>query len=227
MVASLRRVAPECTVIQCSDSTSPVASGVTDVFRLNRPSTSQFMLERVQSFAALGLRVPAVYVDTDLLWLRTFSPAMALGGHDAILCRRSFNRDTPFNSSFADKVFSNQQQRVIEKTFEFAEHSGKTLGNVFPYLACFTVTGSCRPWRLILENLQSLPPKYLEWYGDQEAIRNLADAGRIRFSLIDEKVCACLPEHLKDCPEPPLTVHFKGGKRKAAMLAAARHLKLL
>lgn len=227
MVASLKRVAPECRIIQCSDSVSPVVSGVTDVFRLNQPSKSQFMLERVQSFANLGLRSPAVYVDTDLLWLRTFSPGMALGKQDAIFCRRSFNLNTPFNSTFADRVFSNQHQRVIDKTIDFHEHSGRTLGNVFPYLACFTITGSYQTWELVLQNLRNLHPKYLEWYGDQEAIRNLTEAKSIRFSLIDEKVCACLPEHLKDCTEPPLTVHFKGGKRKPAMLSAARHLKLI
>jgi hypothetical protein len=228
MVASVKRVYDAVTVIQCSDANSPAAEGVDLVFRSKGTSDLLFMRERVQLFSDLNLDVPAVYVDGDLLWLRSIGVPETLGEDlEAVFCRRSFKSEEPFNPRFTDKVFSQKSQSFVAKKFDFPEYAGQRLGEVFPYVACFTIARNGRVWQKILANLETLPERYLHWYGDQEAIKRTVAKGTLRFSTIDERLCACLPEYLKEMGSPPITVHFKGGVRKGSMLAAARHLNLV
>lgn len=161
------------------------------------------MTSRVNAFKELNLQTPAIYLDTDILVTGRIPQLETMSAESVMLCRRSFMRDAVFNTGF--------------RGYDYREHSGKTLDQVYPYLACFTVTGSGRFWSEIALILDKLDEKYSIWYGDQEAIRQWVEGGDVeQAKLLKESVVACLPEYVqKDAP--PLCVHFKGAQRKKLM----------
>jgi hypothetical protein len=160
------------------------------------------MTFRLECFSKLGLSEPAVYLDTDMLVLGKIIPKMILKNSQVICCERSFGRDGLINTSF--------------KGMDLKEYMNKTFGEIYPILAAFTLTENSSFWTECFQELLKLDPKFHWWYGDQEAMRNVANGGKFRIGYLPESQIACLPEFAtKD--NPPLCLHFKGPKRKAFM----------
>ncbi len=111
------------------------------------------------------------------------------------------------------------------KGMDLAEYEGKTLGEVYPIIACFTVTRSPRFWQECLANLMQLDGKFHYWYGDQEAMRNVVRTDRFKVRYLPESKVACLPEYA-DPANLPLGLHFKGPARKEWMIPAFNQLLL-
>ncbi len=140
-------------------------------------------------------------------------PEMILDGYDVAVCRREFNRSDLLNTRF--------------RGLDLSEYSGKTLDDVYPYVACATVTDGGSFWADCLVNLTSLHRKFHYWYGDQEAIRNIVGSGKYRSVLLPESIYGCLPEYSARISPGPSPLHFKGPGRKPMMLEYARRLKIL
>lgn len=154
-----------------------------------------------------------------MLWLGRFDPQCALGDNDALVCQRSFNRETVFNPKVERTETDPVTGRISTNTLDFSEYAGKTLNSVFPILACFTVTLDSGWWAKLLPIIHQLPSKYLDWYGDQEALKILLKQPnhQERIGFLPERVVACLPEALGAVPTPPVAIHFKGKSRKGLM----------
>ena len=166
------------------------------------------MIERIEAFKSLGLSTPAVYIDTDIIWLRPLDIPNLLSYYCAVVCERSFYGETFFKSTQSHGVC-------------FPEHNGKTLGEVFPILACFTISASYHFWEELAEVLYSLPDRYKTWYGDQEALKILLSNHRDVIGSLPERDVACLPEFFRPNQRVPYAVHFKGPSRKSQMFEAA------
>lgn len=201
LVLSIRMRMPSAQVVQCSDAATPAAPGVDRVFR-HDGDARRLMTFRMEAFAALGLSAPAVYLDSDMLLLSPPPVDALLGGNDAVLCRRSSGRDEPFNTHL--------------RGLDFSEYEGMTMDEVYPYLACFTVARDAGFWARCRDVLAALDPKFHLWYGDQEALRRVAQDPGVRCSAVEERLSACLPEAAGGGNEPWL-LHFKGERRKALM----------
>jgi hypothetical protein len=202
LVQSIRRVDPEASVIQCSDEVTEEVPGVSKVSRF-ASDPKNLMTARLEAFANLGLDCPAMYLDTDMLMIGLVDPNSILESHDVMLCRRVFDCDARHSGS----------QRGIE----YPEHAGRPLGEVYPYLACATVTSDARFWVELTDEIDTLDSRFHRWYGDQEAMRIWAEKrGSSRFGCLPESVYACLPEHAKFVGDEKL-LHFKGHWRKASM----------
>lgn len=202
LVQSIRTFHPQADIIQCTDLASKEVPEVTRNFRMEG-NVSNLMTFRLQCFAALALKRTAIYMDTDMLLVKPCDPEKILSDADAALCERSFGRDDLINPNL--------------RNLDFSEHKGKTFGQIYPFLACFTVTRDSSFWKAAHEELLNLPEKFHIWYGDQEALRNLAtarDQNKLRIKKIPESVYACLPEQIGP---PPRVLHFKGLRRKPAM----------
>jgi hypothetical protein len=210
LVRSLRTVHGQAEIIQCSDQSSPVVGGVDAVHRI-AGDTGNLMTFRLASFAGLNRSCPAFYLDTDMLCVKPLDPEASLDGCDVAVCSREFNRDDRLNLRF--------------KGLDLSEYAGKTLGEVYPFVACATVSRSGSFWADCLANLGALNPKFHYWYGDQEAIRNVVRSGKYRTAFLPESVYGCLPEWRP--PTPPSLFHFKGPGRKPIMLEYARHMRLI
>lgn len=200
LVSSIHRTNPHARVIQCSDPLTSQVDGTTEIYR-HCGDTSNLMTFRLEAFSALGLREPAIYLDTDMLVLTELNPAEILAEADVACCERSFGRDALVNTSF--------------RGMDLSEYENKTFGEVYPILAAFTVTRTCEFWDACFERLVAIDKKFHYWYGDQEAMRDIARTNRFRTRLVPESMFACLPEFARDTP--PKVLHFKGAQRKKSM----------
>ena len=202
LVKSIRKSNPGSTVIMCTDHNTPKISNVDETLVVGCDA-SRLMTSRVNAFKELKLQTPAVYLDTDILVTGRIPQLETMTATSVMLCRRSFMRDSAFNTGF--------------RGYDYREHSGKTLDQVYPFLACFTVTGSWLFWSEIALILDKLDKKYAIWYGDQEAIRQWTESrGLQQTKFLKESAVACLPEYVQK-NTPPLCIHFKGAQRKELM----------
>ena len=211
LVSSIRRQTPDAQIIQCSDGATQEVPGVSAVHR-ETGDTGNLMSFRLAAFAALGLDRPAAYVDTDMLFVRPVDPVRVLGDTDVAVCDRSFGRDDVINTAF--------------RGMDLTEYANRTFGEIYPYIACFTVTRGPAFWQACHEELLRLPEKFRFWYGDQEAIRNVADGGAFRVKKLPESICGCLPDRLAEISGAPRVLHFKGPQRKQPMIDHARSMGL-
>lgn len=202
MVRSFRRHNPEFRIVQVADPGSPRIEGIDEVFR-QPPRDSNIMLFRMRCFAALPVEEPTWFLDTDMLCNR----ALALDGPDTgvAVCRREFHCNAPFNT----------RQNGVDMT----EYEGRTLGSLYPYVGCATYVHRTRFWADCQADMEALDPKFHNWYGDQEALRNVVGSGRYQVSMLPESQYACLPEYAPS-DDVPYIFHYKGS-RKAAMFQRA------
>lgn len=194
LIASIRRYMPTAKVIVCSDNKTPDMD--CDIRFDHYVDRNHIMTERLRAFAELNLNEPALYVDSDMAFLQSVYPEDVLGDDEVVICRRSFNRDATFN--------------VEQRGLEFPEYQGMTLDEVYPYLACFTVTRSNQYWKELISIAESLDTKFHVWYGDQEAIRMYAE--RYPVKAVEERHYACLPEQASQVNRPKI-LHYKGGRK--------------
>jgi hypothetical protein len=210
LVRSLRAMHRRAEITQCSDKTTPVIDGVDAVSRLPG-DTGNLMTFRLESFARLNRPGSALYLDTDMLCVKSLDPDASLNGCDVAVCSREFNREDALNTRF--------------RGLDLSEYTGKTLGEVYPFVACATVSVGGSFWADCLANLSALHPKFHCWYGDQEAIRNVIHSGKYKAAFLPEGVYGCLPE--RRTGTPPSLLHFKGAARKPIMLEYAREMRLI
>ena len=207
LVASIREHMPAAEIIQCSDDRAQEISGIDRLFRL-KDYDGKLMTFRLRAFAELELLKEAIYLDTDILLLRSFNTRELIPESTVGLCRRHFYRNDLMNMQFGNLLFT--------------EFKSKTVDDVFPYIASFTITPDYSFWRKASECLLNLEARYHYWFGDQEAIKRLRAEELIAFSDVSEAVVSCLPEFLSKVANP-LAVHFKGAYRKKLMLQRMTH----
>jgi hypothetical protein len=202
MVRSFRKHNPDFRIVQVTDAITPAVEGVDEVVR-HAESDGGIMLLRMRGFAAVPVDEPTWFFDTDMLCVRPLKLVVPdiIG---AAVCQREFGRDAIFNHQFGG--------------MDLREYAGRTLGSIYPYVACATYVHGSEFWRDGLAELETLDPKFHRWYGDQEAIRNLVTSGRQQVQMLPESLYACLPENASLLP--PFIFHYKG-QRKPLMLQRA------
>jgi hypothetical protein len=189
-------------IIQCSDYSTPPVEGVSEVFRFNG-NTNQIMSFRLKAFSEIRLESPAIYLDTDMLVTKQFDPRKLLQEKEVMLCRRTFNRDGIFNPN--------------QRGLSFYEYSNSKLDSIYPFLACATITRNWNFWHELLELLKQKDKKFLEWYGDQEAMREWHISNKDKkVGYLSESVFGCLPE-FSELIKNAKVLHFKGPNRKELM----------
>jgi hypothetical protein len=200
-VESLRAADPSSRIIQCSDKNTARIRGVTDMFRYDGDITN-LMTFRLEIFSALAMQSPAFYIDTDILMLRQESPRCLLRGNEVAVCKREYGSKDLININF--------------KGLNLQEYRDKTFGEIYPYVACCTITENSNFWNIACKVLSGLDKKFHTWYGDQEAIRICIQNQNFSYKEIPESVYGCLPENYSE-QENPVFLHFKGPSRKALM----------
>jgi hypothetical protein len=194
MVKSLLRYNPNANVIMCTDKDTPDVMGITDrrEFAVDREN---LMFSRMIAFSYLNFAEPALYIDTDMIFVDRVVVDEVINGGEVVLCRRAFANDAIFN--------------IEQRGLRFDEYEGKTLGELYPYVGCMVGTKNGDPWKKMLRMYEILPEKFKKWYGDQEVLRKYAEAFEV--NAISENVIGCLPEHKHDGAK---IIHYKGPSRK-------------
>lgn len=196
LVSSIRKYNLNSKIVHLTDLDSPEVAGVDECYRIDGEKNN-LMTFRLKAHASYPINDVSVYLDCDMLAIRKFD--LKLNGKQIIVCRREFNKSGKFNINIHG--------------MNLQEHSGKSLDQVYPYLACFVMTKNNAFWINAYEHLLKLDEKYHFWYGDQEVIRGLiSDDKSISFGIASEAKVACLPEFW----EPKLKsyfLHFKGPRK--------------
>jgi len=203
LVDSIRKYNPNSEIVYCTDRHSPNINGVTHRLEFDG-NPNEIMTFRLNSFASSGIDGPAIYLDTDMLCLRSFDPEKFLESKDLYICERSFGGDALFNGNF--------------RGMNYLEYDQMPLGEVYPYLACTTITRNSEVWIELADVCDGLSEKFRIWYGDQEALKIVAKRksnGQLGF--IPEHTYACLPENMNYVSQATF-LHFKGPARKGLMI---------
>jgi hypothetical protein len=132
------------------------------------------------------------------------NPTQLLGNREVMVCRRSFHRDSLFNVNMTG--------------FDMSEYEGDTMDQVYPYLACATITRDYKAWMGMHGLLTAvIPDKYKVWYGDQEAIKIMAQGmDQTKVGHLNEWEYACLPEFEDEITRVgvvPKIIHYKGDRK--------------
>lgn len=205
MVASLKAVMPDAEVIMCTDDATPKVEGV-DSYKYSKGDVNQIMYWRTRAFAEARLDRPAMYIDTDMLFVLPVDPAAILAEREIVFCRRSFDRDVGFNG---------EQRGGVFKTYH-----GIPLGTLYPYLGCATITKNYHAWKGLAILMGFMNANFKQWYGDQEALKVYSHMLYPELvGEMEESEYACLPERV-DGGHVPRILHYKGPARKEAFLNA-------
>ena len=109
---------------------------------------------------------------------------------------------------------------------DLSEYKNMTLGDVYPFLGCFTVTKSSDFWKEAFNIQKSLDKKFHYWYGDQEALKIIQAKNMFNIDTVQESIFACLPEQIDELNLPNI-IHFKGAARKNFMLDVSAQMGLI
>ena len=129
MIRSIRQFNPDARVTQCSDRATPEVSGVDEVVRLDG-DTGRLMTFRLRSFAGLPISEPTLFLDTDMVCVDRIDAVSELSEYDVSVCVREFNKDMLFDPRAMD--------------IDLREYEGRTLDEVYPYLACAVIAKNSR-----------------------------------------------------------------------------------
>jgi hypothetical protein len=102
---------------------------------------------------------------------------------------------------------------------------GKTVGEVWPYIGCFGATTSYEFWSHCSLYLNKLDRQSRCWFGDQDAIREIAKSSYFKITEVSEKEFACPPKFIEQ-DKTPFIIHFKGPHNKSLMFSMAKRLGL-
>ncbi len=197
LVNSIKKFNPNSEIICCTDRFSPVIQGAHRLEFDGNPK--ELMLFRVNAFANSQIMEPTIYLDTDMLCGQFIKFDGQENQEDILLCERSFDGEKLFNGNFLG--------------LNFNEYDKKPLGQVYPYLACATITRNALIWNEIAYLCEGLPQKFKTWYGDQEALKIFVKNTRYQLGFIQENQWACLPEYSRFCDDIKF-MHFKGVRKK-------------
>jgi hypothetical protein len=152
------------------------------------------MYSRMKAYAKFNFAEPALYIDTDMIFVDRVVVGDILGDAEIVMCRREFQREAMFN--------------IEQRGIRFDEYEGKTIDEVYPFVGCVTATKHGAPWQIMLDMYDKLDPKFKKWYGDQEVLKLYAES---EADMMPESVYGCLPEHKHDGAK---IIHYKGPSRK-------------
>ncbi len=196
MVKSILRYNPDAFIVMFTDDTTPDVMGITHRLE-SEVNREELCYHRIKAYAERAFDKPTLYLDTDMLVQGKIDVEELLGGGDTAFCRRHFQRDMFFN--------------IEQRGLKFPEYEGKTIDQVYPYVACAVVSRKNGLWKSLLNIYDSLDPKFRKWYGDQEAMRIYAERYPELIRDISESVYGCFPEEKHDGAK---IIHYKGGARK-------------
>ena len=143
LTKSIKKFNPDSKIFYITDKKNKNIEGVTNTIRIDC-NTDDLMTSRLLGFSELKLKTPAIYIDSDVLITKNI-PNELFDQNEIYLCKRSFMIDSIINTSFKD--------------MDLSEYKNKTLGEVYPFIACFTYASNYKFWEecyKILINLNKL-----------------------------------------------------------------------
>ena len=207
LIKSKKKFNPDSQIFYITDKKNKNIEGATNTIRIDC-NVENLMTSRLLGFSELKLNSPAIYIDTDVLISKNI-PNELFNENEIYLCKRSFMIDSIINTSF--------------KNMDLSEYKNKTLGEVYPFIACFTYATNYKFWEECYNILINLNKKFHYWYGDQEALRIINDQKKFNIGYLNENLICSTPEMLNETSKV-YSIHFKGPNRKKLMSTFAEKI---
>lgn len=207
LTKSIKKFNPDSKIFYITDTKNKNIEGTTDTIRIDC-NTEDLMTSRLLGFSELKLKTPAIYIDSDVLITKNI-PNELFDQNEIYLCKRSFMIDSIINTSF--------------KNMDLSEYKNKTLGEIYPFIACFTYAANYKFWKECYKILINLNKKFHYWYGDQEALRIINSQKKFNIGYLNESLICSTPEMLNETSKV-YSIHFKGLQRKKLMPAFAEKI---
>jgi hypothetical protein len=148
--------------------------------------------------------------------------AIRIGGDIPMAVRRITHHSTLEGDWLfvdTDCVIRKDVRSVFDDPFEIAVTDRKgsiweksPYGMVMPYNMGVTFSRSPGFWKIVLENLLTLPEKYQQWEGDQRVVCEMIRAG-FPVKVLPGKVYNYTPEVRGDKAEHAAILHLKGPRK--------------
>jgi hypothetical protein len=193
-VSSIKKYHPESKILQCTDLETPKITGVDEVFRID-VNQNKIMEARMLSYSKLNISEPSVYLDTDMLILRKLPYNLLHDKAEVILLSRSFNKDKFVPEKFRGQIYK--------------KHNNGTLGEIYPFIGCFTISKSNDFWKTCYEMYKKLDVNYKFWFGDQKILKQIVETKKFDIAFLQESDFACPPSFISN-NKTPFILHFKG-----------------
>ena len=188
----------------CDSQTNPI-EGSDQSFKAEHLPIDTIMYARLWAYeqAAKAIQEPLIFIDTDMLITKPIqSSALSTS---PILCRRSFGNEAQ----------GAIQAQTPDGLINFNFDPNQTLGELFPFLGCYLETASHEFLESSRVFLSGQSRDLQKWYGDQLAIKEVAQQGNYAIQEVTERTHACLPEKLGLSPiEEVHILHFKGQRKQ-------------
>ena len=197
-IKSIRKYHIESTIIHCTDTFTETFKDV-DIVHRDRFDLNYIMFGRVKCFSSFTINKTSIYLDPDMLVMKTIPVKSFEEKAEVFLLKRSFD-------------LSNKMPTTFRK-LKFPNHKNKNLENIYPFIGCFVILKKQNFWLDCLKYYENLNENYKNWFGDQEVFKRLVEKNNYKFAYLEEKNFACPPQHLSG-KDRPFIIHFKGKYNK-------------
>lgn len=193
MVASVRKVLGAVRIVQFTDGETPKVPGVNDVIRksFEERLLMTFRLEHMADFD----HQEAIFLDTDIVVM-----------HDI---RCVFERDFDVALTRREGTIPFLSPGAYAKYFP----SGNVV-DYMPYNSGVIFSTANDYWAKCLEVCRNLPTDLQIWFGDQIAIKAVADSGDYVVADLSCDEFNYSPVSAEDRPENAHILHFKGRRKE-------------
>ena len=192
-IKSIRKYHIESTIIHCTDIFTESFKDV-DIVHRDRFDLNHIMFGRVKCFSSFKINKTSIYLDPDMLVMKTIPVKSFEEKAEVFLLKRSFD-------------LSNEMPTTFRK-LKFPNHKNKNLENIYPFIGCFVILKKQNFWLDCLKYYENLNENYKNWFGDQEVFKRLVEENNYKFAYLEEKNFACPPQHLSG-KDRPFIIHFK------------------
>ena len=197
-IKSIRKYHTTSTIIHCTDISTETFKDV-DIVHREEFDLNHLMVGKIKCFSSFPVDKLSIYLDPDMLLMKTIPFKLFEEKADVFLLKRSFDLSNLMPTTFRE--------------LEYPDHKNKSLENVYPFIACFVILKNQNFWLDCLKYFEKLDKNYRNWFGDQEIFKRLVNENNYKFAFLDEKNFACPPQHLSG-QDRPFIVHFKGKYNK-------------
>ena len=197
-IKSIKRHHIDSTIIHCTDLFTETFKDV-DIIHRENFDLNHLMFGRVKCFASFAINKSSIYLDPDMLVMKSIPIKLFEEKAEVFLLKRSFDLSDIMPTTFRE--------------LEYPDHKNKSLENVYPFIGCFVILKNQNFWIDCLKYYERLDENYKNWFGDQEIFKKLVEENNYKFAFLDEKSFACPPQHLSG-KDRPFIVHFKGKYNK-------------
>jgi hypothetical protein len=108
--------------------------------------------------------------------------------------------DTPFDMAFTTR----DRDAIVD---------GESIARKMPYNIGVMFSRSPAFWREAHAYVKTLPPDHQQWWGDQLAVKHLADSGRYRIHEISSDPYNYSPDLADEDVTDKFMVHYKGARK--------------